>query len=330
MKRRDARLQGYSEKYANFLSDVKFAVKVQALLDSRSGTLSIGLSGSQTELANKYLGMDFSRHFRWGLLFLMFLLFARTERLQSTRLWIFIIKVMRLQLPLKVFVKSDFIRSLFEIGVIFRQIGVTTATIQHGLFPYRNKGDLDGISLDEVVVWTPSQQRILRRAGFEGVIKCLDLGKQGSVITGGKQQVEVDKNTRIIFVGPGFEHDSTLENAIYNVVETLVATYPDKVRYKPHPRCSEWIRERINAVCPLLYPTEAELSPDHIYVGVKSTLLFESQLAGIPTVLLENDHFPKYFEDGEILRTVNSVKQLVIVLNELGVECAFKRHVNWG
>ena len=55
-----------------------------------------------------------------------------------------------------------------------------------------------------------------------------------------------------------------------------------------------------------------------IYIGIKSTLLYEAQQSGRLSILIEDADLPKYFKDGEISRVIDSrsIHSLMDIINE--------------
>ena len=170
--------------------------------------------------------------------------------------------------------------------------------VQHGFFPIDNRKDLDGLNSDSYIVRSQSQARTLKAAGYTGAI----------VVTPFNHRIinQSKKPLMIIFVGPGFGHSQAFENIIIEILSIIKNYDANNLIYRPHPRCSKWLLEKLNSMSIEIDCTDkTEINSDvgQFFVGVKSTMLIDAYEIGHEVLLIEDTRLPKYFSKGEFKRT---------------------------
>ncbi len=193
------------------------------------------------------------------------------------------------------------------IGIqLASRYGVSTWCIQHGLFPAENNSDLDGMHADVNVVSSVYQRDILLASRYGGKVVVCD-GVFGDRILGlspNSMKSWSDSGKKVVFVGPGYTHDTRLEDSVLRLVKVirqeLGCGYT--LIYRPHPRDSGIKAKLCDAGVAVVPGHGSAIENDEtlVYVGIKSTYLLEAQSAGKLVFLIRGDEFPKYFHPGEI------------------------------
>ena len=190
---------------------------------------------------------------------------------------------------------------------------------QHGLFPADHTGVLDGDVSSINVVNNNMQKTILKKTGYKGRI----ISSPNFFHKYDRPVIAewIKHNKPIIFVGPGYIENEDFKNKTDVILTNIRRILPSEYRllYRPHPR--EDVRKHSNVVRELLvkdHETSINSQSTMIYIGIKSTLLYEAQQSGRLSILIEDTDLPKYFEDGEISKviTTNSIHSLIDIINE--------------
>lgn len=196
--------------------------------------------------------------------------------------------------------------------LIARQQRVLCWCFQHGLFPYQNNNDLDGFDCDINVVASKYQSNILKASGYNGKIKICDhLFSYANNVSASKD-AWVKSGCPIIFVGPGYSHAPKLELKILDLLGNLKNLLEPNYQliYRSHPRDNEILKKikSLGISCANNTTTSFHDEKNIVFIGIKSTFLFEAQKAGKKVFLLVGDNFPRYFESGEISTEINITK----------------------
>ncbi len=239
--------------------------------------------------------------------------------------WTWLIKKIE---PKRILVWTDYGLDQYLAIMVSNHYKVKVWCLQHGLFPFQNNKDLDGLDAHVNVVCSIFQKDILRRAGFVGkVILCEELfGDRTKQTT--KEDVEAweQSNNPIVFVGAGYSHDDDAESRIVRLMVELSMVVAGKYKliYRPHPRDHMILKKLELANISCISGTESayESKGNLVFVGVKSTYLLEAQNAGRIVILITGAEFPRYFESGEIRREIN-YKQLDSIDDLLVKQAAF-------
>ena len=225
--------------------------------------------------------------------------------------------------PKRILVWTDYGLDQYLALTIAKKFKIRSWCIQHGLFPYDNNNDLDGLDADINVVSSIFQRNILKKAG--PLKKVVIFYKLFSADTNGITPVKhidwIESGKPIVFVGTGYTHDNNLEMKVLILLEELKNTFGHdfKILYRPHPRDCQ-IKAQINNIG-IEIATGVESSFDnpanYVFLGIKSTFLVEAQNAGRLVILLTGFGFPKYFENGEIQNVLDcqNIKKLPYLIN---------------
>jgi hypothetical protein len=177
--------------------------------------------------------------------------------------------------------------------------------VQHGLFPATNNKDLDGMDSHVNVVASLFQKKILLQAGYTGkVLVNQSLFQKSSSVTQHdcfRQWTESGK--RVIFVGAGYNHDSIVENRIFNLILQLKEALPKcTLIYRPHPRDNAILKKLMSIDLSIESDSASAIEGlgNFVFVGIKSTYLLEAQNFGKCAILITGKNFSRYFEPGEI------------------------------
>ena len=176
--------------------------------------------------------------------------------------------------------------------------------VQHGFFPIDNRKDLDGLNSDSYIVRSQSQARILKAAGYTGTIVVTPFNRRSIN--------QSEKPLMTIFVGPGFGHSQAFEHVILEILRIIKKCEPNNLVYRPHPRCSKWLLEKLTSIgieTDCTTKTEINSNVGQFFVGVKSTMLIDAYEIGHEVLLIEDARLPKYFPEGEFKRT-SSIREL--------------------
>ena len=219
--------------------------------------------------------------------------------------------------PTRVFLSNDFGFDEINIILICNHLKIKSTCIQHGLFSASNNFDIDGSFCNSNIVCSTLQEKILRDSGYLGYIyirsDIFSRFPKGDIAQWKR------KGKSVIFVGPGYIHDALLQNNLIALLIELAAFNSScNLIYRPHPRETADFKLIRAAGYKVDRSHESSLEKEEnlIYVGVKSTLLFEAQLSGRIALLIEDPRFPKYFNDGEINFTIK-VSDIFEKINEL-------------
>jgi hypothetical protein len=171
--------------------------------------------------------------------------------------------------------------------------------VQHGLFPFINNKDLDGLDADINLVSSESQKRILRGSGYEKKIII-----ENSLFGGNNGKIERSKNFRLVFVGCGYNYTPDYEEVVLRLLEKLLLSLESKINliYRPHSRDSAILKKIISIGIPIEigWASDYKNPENRFFIGVKSTYMIEAQNSGALVFLLNADDLPKYFTKGDI------------------------------
>jgi hypothetical protein len=221
--------------------------------------------------------------------------------------------------PKRIIVFSDMGLDSVAFSFFSKKYNFNLWCFQHGLFPADHNGNLDGDISSINVVNSDSQKAILKEMGYKGkVISSPNFFHKYD------QPIKLEwvkYNKPIVFIGPGYINNADQKNIIDAILTNIRKTLPSDYRllYRPHPR--ENVKNYSNVVRGLVAKdeeTSINSQSTLIYIGIKSTLLYEAQLSGRLSILIEDDHLPKYFKDGEIYKVINShsIHSLLGIINE--------------
>lgn len=274
---------------------------------------------------NNILVIGSRKDARWAadnkLSFCYFHPFYAFSNLGFSFLWTLIFHLVK---PKRIVVWTDY--GLDQFLAIFRArcSGVRVWCYQHGLFPSNNCGDLDGMDADINVVSSVHQANILRRSGFFGGVRiCDQLFSNVLGVTKKTNDGWIASGRPVIFVGPGFSHDPIAERHLLSLLKDLkkILGCGYTLIYRPHPRDKSIFDKLKSFGIPYVSDeTTFYTNPSaRVFIGVKSTLLLESQNVGDLVILLTSKRFPKYFESGEIFHEIDAddLGQILYFLTEL-------------
>lgn len=211
--------------------------------------------------------------------------------------------------PKRILFWSDYGLDQFLPILIARQQKVLSWCFQHGLFPYKNNNDLDGFDCDINVVVSKYQLEILKNSGYKGNVKiCENLFSFANTIEA-SEDAWVRSGCPIVFVGPGYSHAPDLEIKIVDLLVKLKKLLEPNFQliYRNHPRDNAILKKikKIGIACSKNSTSSFMDKQNLIFIGIKSTFLFEAQKAGRKVFLLVGDNFPRYFVSGEISSEIN-------------------------
>lgn len=251
-----------------------------------------------------------------GIVFYPFFMFYSLLNLR----WFYLVeRCFSFRSPKRVIVFSDMGLDSVAFSCFSKKYSFNLWCFQHGLFPAEHSGVLDGDVSSINVVNSNSQKLILKENGYHGRIICSPgfFHKYDRPVF----SEWVNQSKPIVFIGPGYienvDHKSRLDFILTNIRQILPSEY--RLLYRPHPR--EDTRHFSNLVRGLVAKDEdtcISCQSTMIYIGIKSTLLYEAQQSGRLSILIEDADFPKYFKDGEIFRVIDSgsIDSLVDIINE--------------
>lgn len=204
----------------------------------------------------------------------------------------------------RAFVWTDY--GLDQYMLLQAKSGTKVYCVQHGLFPATNNSDLDGMDADVNIVVSQYQKTILRRAGYPRRILIFEpLFRHGTDKNSGEWLNEWKCNgSKVIFVGAGYNHNPDYEDNLVSLIQALRDTISNSFSlvYRPHPR-DRAILEKLKKLDIKVEHGEGSSINQNmnlVFVGVKSTYLLEAQMMGKLSILIQGEHFPRYFEPGEI------------------------------
>ncbi len=219
-----------------------------------------------------------------------------------------------------IILNSDF--GIDEISLVYicNYFNSTTICLQHGLYPFENSNDLDGIFCSQIIVKSQDQVEILRSVGYTKPIDVShDLFQnypEGNIVEW------ISNGFPIIFVGSGYLTNRFLrESYISLLIEVKNIFLHRKIIYRPHPREAKEIPREISDIFEVDYGNFSSLNnpSNYIYIGIKSTMLFEAAMSGRKVFIYESSNFPSYFKRG-LLPTFNNLNDLAYEVNKIGQE----------
>lgn len=220
--------------------------------------------------------------------------------------------------PRRIVVFTDIGLDTVAFSYFSTKYGFNLWCFQHGLFPAENTGVLDGDASSINVVNNNLQKTILKETGYMGRI----ISSPNFFHKYDRPVISewIKHNKPIIFIGPGYIENVDLKNKIDKILTSIRNILPSEYRllYRPHPR--ENFGNHSNIVRDLLgkdKETSIDSKSTMIYIGIKSTLLYEAQQSGRLSILIEDPDLPKYFKEGDIYEviTTNSIHSLMEKIN---------------
>jgi hypothetical protein len=241
--------------------------------------------------------------------FYHFYIFYSFSNLGSTLIWKYFIKKTQ---PKRILLWSDYaLDQYLAIHVAHRNL-MKVWCFQHGLFPFENHNDLDGLDADINVVSSTLQSNIMRNAGFYGklvVQKKLFSPTHFSVLNLSDLKIWRISGKPIVFIGPGYSHDKKLESNILFIITKLHKALDGfaNIVYRPHPRDKDILKElkKLDYVFIDKKSSSYYDQKNIIFIGVKSTYLIEAQNSGKIVFLIKSGLIPQYFEQGEIENVID-------------------------
>ncbi len=226
--------------------------------------------------------------------------------LLNLKFFFLIERIFSFNLPKRVIVFTDMGLDTVSFSYFSKKYGFYLWCFQHGLFPADNKGVLEGDICSINVVNSNSQKDILEDSGYKGkIISSPDFFHQYD-----RPLISewVKHNKPVVFIGPGYIEDLRLKNKIDSILTNIRHALPDDytLLYRPHPR--EDSQNHSSIVKNFITKdedTSIKRQSTMIYIGIKSTLLYEAQQSQRLSILIEDADLPKYFKDGEISRVSN-------------------------
>lgn len=222
--------------------------------------------------------------------------------------------------PKRILFSTDYGLDQYLSIEIARRLHIYSWCFQHGLFPSQNNNDLDGFDCDVNFVSSKFQSNILKRSGYKGKVKICDqlFFNENSAID---SKISWESNGRpVIFVGCGYSFNPDLELKIVDLLTNLknILEPRCKIIYRPHPRDKNILKkiEAIGVPCEFGKATSFLNKQNFVFIGIKSTFLYEAQNAGRKVFLLISDDFPRYFDRGEIALEINT-NNLNLILDEI-------------
>ncbi len=246
-------------------------------------------------------------------------LFARRKKIQY---YPFFPLYATLNLKLFSLIRNCFFNSLPKRIVIFNDMGLDGTAfnffakkfnfnvwcLQHGLFPLENNRDIEGMDCGINVVHSEMQKSILKETGYKGKII---IGLNFFSSYGAPSKIEwISCGRPVVFIGPGYIDNNDRQVIIDRILIDISQKIPDQCRllYRPHPR--ENSAHFSDVVKRFVVKDDYETSIINkgtlIFIGIKSTLLYEAQVSGRLGILIEDNSLPNYFKNGEIDVTVQS------------------------
>lgn len=228
-------------------------------------------------------------------------------------------KVFSFHLLKRVVVFTDMGLDSVALSYFSKKYGFNLWCFQHGLFPADHGGVLEGDISSVNVVNSNSQVQILKDTGYEG-----------KIITSPNFFHQYDRplisewikqNKPVVFIGPGYIENLDFKNRIDVILTSIHDALPSdySLLYRPHPRenasnCSNIVKRFLAKD----ENTTINCQSTMIYIGIKSTLLYEAQQSQRLSILIEDADLPKYFKDGEISKVIpsNSIHSLMHIINE--------------
>lgn len=217
----------------------------------------------------------------------------------------------------EVILNSDF--GLDEISlVIFARItNGKTVCLQHGLFPANNLNDLDGTFCNQVIVKSYDQVSIINLSGFCGdVIVAEDLFEEYPL-------ADINKWRRqgcpIIFVGSGYFVNPNLRHYYTQLLLEIRDIFNERqVIYRSHPREKKYIPDEVRLRYIIDDTERSSLSEpsNYLFIGIKSTMLYEAANSGRAVFIFESKKFPVYFKSGS-LNSFNNLNDMAYEINKL-------------
>ena len=245
--------------------------------------------------------------------------FFTVYSLLNLNFFYFIDQIFCFHLLKRVVVFTDMGLDSVALSCFGKKYGFNLWCFQHGLFPADHGGVLDGDISSVNVVNSNSQMQILKEAGYEGkIISSPNFFHQYDrpVIS-----EWIKQNKPVVFIGPGYIENLDFKNRIDVILTSIHDALPSdySLLYRPHPR--ENVHNYSSLVRSLVAKDEEttiNCQSTMIYIGVKSTLLYEAQQSQRLSILVEDADLPKYFKDGEISRVISShsIHSLMDIINE--------------
>lgn len=228
-------------------------------------------------------------------------------------------RIISLKVPKRIVVFSDMGLDSVAFSFFSKKYDFRLWCFQHGLFPADHRGVLDGNISSINVVNSNSQKNILKDSGYKG--KIISSKNFFHLYDPPLVSEWVKNNKPVVFIGPGYIENLDLKNKIDSILKNIRHELPSEytLLYRPHPR--EESRNFSNIVKELVAKdedTDINCQSTMIYIGIKSTLLYEAQQSQRLSILIEDADLPKYFKDGEISEVISSdsIHSLMDIINE--------------
>lgn len=228
-------------------------------------------------------------------------------------------RVFSFNVPKRVIVFTDMGLDSVAFSFFSKKYGFYLWCFQHGLFPSDHRGVLEGDLSSINIVNSASQKHILANTGYKGKI----ISSPSFFHRYDQPLISewLKHNKPVVFIGPGYIEDLHLKNKIDIILTSIHRALPNDytLLYRPHPR--EEARNYSNLVKRFVAKdedTSINCQSTMIYIGIKSTLLYEAQQSQRLSILIEDADLPKYFEDGEISKVISShsIHSLMDIINE--------------
>jgi hypothetical protein len=216
-----------------------------------------------------------------------------------------------------IILNSDYGLDEVTLVMVARFLKTKTLCLQHGLFPVMNKNDLDGFFCSQVLVKSIDQIEILRLTRYLGEISIAeDLFES---YPAGNIQEWKKRGSPIVFVGSGFLANRNLRLSYIKLLQDIKNIFHDKTLiYRPHPREKIYIPLEIYSIFLIDDSDFSSLNEpsNYLYIGIKSTMLYEAVNCGRAVYVYESNDFPAYFNPG-LLKTVNNLNDLAYEVTQI-------------
>lgn len=216
-----------------------------------------------------------------------------------------------------IILNSDFGLDEITLVMVSRLLKSKTLCLQHGFFPVVNKNDLDGFFCSQVLVKSSDQIEILRLTGYLGEISIAeDLFES---YPKGNFKEWKKRGSPIVFVGSGFLANANLRLSYIKLLHDIKNIFHDRTLvYRPHPREKKYIPMEIFSIFLIDDSDFSSLNEpsNYLYIGIKSTMLYEAVNCGRVVYVYESNDFPAYFKPG-LLQTVNNLNDLAYEVNRI-------------
>ncbi|MDB9900859.1 hypothetical protein OAD37_03605 [Gammaproteobacteria bacterium] len=231
----------------------------------------------------------------------------------------FVEQIFSFNLPKRVIVFTDIGLDSVALSYFSKKYGFHLWCFQHGLFPADHGGVLDGDVSSVNVVNSNSQKQVLKDTGYKGKI----ISSPNFFHQYDRPLISewIKHNKPVVFIGPGYIENLDYKNRIDDILTSIHHALPSDhtLLYRPHPR--ENVQNYSSVVRRLVAKDEETTINSQstmIFIGIKSTLLYEAEQSGRLSILIEDADLPKYFKDGEISRVImsHSIHSLMGIINE--------------